>query len=138
MAELSLIEFIVFGLVGYLGFIFVLTVLFKNLPNQRDFSAFRVVILVPSIFCILILMNVTAIVIEQETTETMVFPEIVGNDTTGNFITEVRTIPAVVIDFETDSEGNNTQPVWPSVHFVMFLIMLVFIGLQMIFLFTRV
>jgi|APSaa5957512535_1039671.scaffolds.fasta_scaffold42719_3 hypothetical protein len=127
--DISLIEFIVYGLVGYTGVLLLILSAFRETPTSKSQSIVRAMYLVLSIIAVIILagsgVNVTT---ENEgSTNTLTY-----NVTTGSLIgnvTETGTTPSTYI-------LNN--PVWIPFHYMLAVVMLVYVLLQILTLFVKI
>ncbi len=120
MAELSIIEFFVYGLIGYGGLIGVVSSAFRDIPSQKSQSVGRVVWLIPSAIMLLVLGTaVTEITFEDST----------------NFIFNVNTTEAYTEDI--DNKVMLINPVWVSIHLMFFMVMVIYIITNVLNLFAK-
>ena len=120
MPELSIIEFIVYAVIGYAGVLGVITSAFRDIPSQKDQSVGRVIWLIPSAICILVLGSAVDSVSLEDSTNT-----IIDLNTTNVW---------------TESIDNTVQfidPVWIVIHGMFFMILVIYIITNAINLFVK-
>lgn len=121
MADLSIIEFGVYGLITYSGLLMLIISTIKEVPSEKSGSVFRSIWLIPSIICAFILASSG---ISINTSE-------IHNTITNLNTTEVWT--------ETVNNSIVLQnPIWVTVHMMIFLILIVYVTLQILNLFTKI
>ena len=124
MADLSLIEFAVYGLIAYSGMLFLIASAFKkDLPDQNILGLIRVVFLVPSIICAGILSGSGIHITTEQAATTNIIKDLNNTDTWQETTNQVNQFVLV-------------SPIWITVHFLMFIVMLVYVIQQMLILFT--
>ena len=128
MAALGIIEFSIYGFVGYGGFVLIMLTLLVTPQATRVWSAMRVVIIVPCLVCLSLLMGADG--------------EITGLNTIENTITKTYdsagNLNSTVNSTKTSNDRYILQdPVWGSVHLMMFLLLLIVSFIQLFNLFTQ-
>lgn len=119
--DISIIEFIVYGLVTYSGILMLLVSTIKEVPTSRVLAIVRSIYFILPVITAIILAGSGVNIVTQETTNT-----IVALNTT-----EVWT--------ETVSQQIVLRnPVWVGVHFLMAAVMAVYVIQQMLILLTKV
>jgi hypothetical protein len=116
MAELSIIEFLVYGMVAYSGLVALTLSAFKDLPATRSQSTIRSIWLIAPIICMFLLASAGAQINLGDNTIT--------DDTTGGTFTENKTITFV-------------QPVWVTLHYLFFIMLILYFIWNMLQLFTK-
>ncbi len=126
MAELSIIEFGVYGFIAYASLLMLIISTIKEVPSGKSQSILRSMYLIPGIFCALLLATM-------------------GVDLTFDTISTVNTITDNVtstIIFTEDITKSTTitlqDQVWGTVHMLIFFILLVHVVVQMLTLLTKV
>ena len=119
---LSIIEFIVYGIICYSGIIFLIYSAFKDASMSKSGGGARVIWLIPSMFAAFILMSVGGgITWDDGHTVTTV------NLNTTEAWTETTTAASVSF----------VSPIWGTVHFLFFIILLIYILFNLISLFVK-
>ena len=123
MSDISIIEFGVYGLVCYTGIIMLIISAFKETPNTISQSAVRCIWLIPSIITAFMLASAGAdIFLSSETVTRQVL------DSNNQIIT--------LTDTTTDSI-TLLQPVWVTLHFLFFIVMLLYVLFNILTLFVK-
>ncbi len=123
MSEISIIEFIVYGLICYTGVILLIISSFKETPMTVSQSAVRVIWLIPSIICASMLASAGADIILP--TEVITRQVLDSNN-------------AIVTLTETSVDKVTLlQPVWVTLHFLFFIVMLLYVLFNILALFTK-
>ena len=125
MAELSIIELVVYGLIGYSGVLMLISSAFRDLPSTKSQSAVRAIWVIPCIITLGMLANAgdtinfdvvsTINTITDNATSTVVFTE---------DITKTTTITLV-------------QPVWIVLHLLFFIMMIIYFIWNILQLFVK-
>ncbi len=123
--DISIIEFIVYGLVAYSSLLMLIISTIRDPPCTKAHSIVRSMYLIPGIICMIIIAG-SGTIIYMETMTTNI-------TTTSNVTAELWT---EVGTHERSFELLN--PVWVTVHFLFAIIMIVYVILQMVTLFTKV
>ena len=119
---LSIIEFIVYGLICYSGIIFLIYSAFKDPSMSKSGGGSRVIWLIPSMFAAYILMSVGGGIIWDD----------------GSTITTVNlNTTETWTETTTAATTSLVSPVWGTVHFMFFIIMLMYILFNIISLFVK-
>ena len=113
MADISIIEFIVYGLVGYTGIILLINSSFKELPAQRSQSAVRSIWLLAPMFCMFMLASAGANII-------------ITNDTITSTLINVNSTEVWTETVSQDKSITLLQPVWVTLHFLFFIMLLIY------------
>lgn len=120
MADISVIEFGVYGLVAYSSLLMLVISVIKEVPETRAMSLTRIVYIVPGMICAALLISAGPnIVMESE--------NILIENSTGNLI-ENRT---------STSEIPLQNEVWVLVHYMIFLILFLFLVIQILMFMTK-
>lgn len=123
MSDISIIEFGVYGLVCYTGIIMLIISAFKETPNTISQSAVRCIWLIPSIIAAFMLASAGAdIFLSSETVTHQVL------DSNNQIIT--------LTDITTD-KITLLQPVWVTLHFLFFIVMLLYVLFNILTLFVK-
>lgn len=121
MADISLLEFGVYGFITYSSLLMLIISSIKEVPNEKSGSVFRSIWLIPGIICAFIIAS-SGITLEINEVH--------------NTITNLNTT-------ETWSETITNSvvlqnPIWVTVHMMIFLILIVYVVLQILNLFTKI
>ncbi len=115
MGEISIIEFIVYGLVGYSGIVLLIASAFKELPATKNLAIIRSIWIMPCIFMMYVLASAGAPIMLQDesiTTATLI------NTNTTEVWTETVTKEATQISI--------ANPVWVTVHLLFFIMLVIY------------
>lgn len=121
MADLSIIEFIVYAIIGYSGMLMLIIQVIKAPPDEKSGSIVRVVYLIPSIIACLIIAGSADTITTQDYTNT-----IIDLNTTSVW-TEAIT-----------SEIELANPIWITFHYLMAIVMMVYTITQVLTLFLKI
>ena len=119
--DISLIEFIVYAVIGYTGAVMLVISAFRETPTGKAQSIVRAMYLVLSIIAIVILAG-SGVEIQTET----VTSTLVNMNTTEAWeetVTQTYTLQ---------------NPVWITFHYLLAVVMMVYVILQILILFTKV
>lgn len=123
VSDISILEFGVYGLVCYTGIIMLIISAFKETPNTISQSAVRCIWLIPSIIAAFMLASAGAdIFLSSETVTRQVL------DSNNQIIT--------LTDITTD-KITLLQPVWVTLHFLFFIVMLIYVMFNILTLFVK-
>ena len=126
MADISIIEWGVYGFIAYSSLLMLIISVVKEVPDKKSQSILRSMWLIPGIVCAGLLMF-SSVNITMDTI------------TTVNTITDNQTSTVVFTEDITVNRFIPIQdPVWQSVHLMIFLILLSYVVLQMLTLFTKI
>ena len=121
MADISILEFIVYGFITYSSLLMLIISTIKEVPSEKSGSVFRSIWLIPGILCAFILASSGINIVTSDTTNTI----------TSVNTTEVWT--------ETISSSIVLQnPIWVTVHLLIFMVLIVYVVLQVLNLFTKI
>ncbi len=131
MADISILEFIVYGLICYTGMIMLIISAFRETPSSKSQSVVRVIWLIPSIICAFMLASAGQNIILDQSTETVLSDYEVLNSVDG----------IVSLNSTTTSTSVNNytlvQPVWITLHMLFFVVMLIYVFVNMLQLFVK-
>ena len=123
MSDVSILEFGIYGLICYTGIIMLIISAFKETPNTVSQSAVRCIWLIPSIICAYMLASAGAdIYLSSETITRQVL------DSSNQIIT--------LTDVTTD-KITLLQPVWVTLHFLFFIVLLLYVMMNVLTLFVK-
>jgi len=124
LVDISIIEFLVYGLVGYTSLVvLIISVIKKEIPDSKPHALARVIWLIPGIIAIGILSGVgEGIILESITTETEVL-----NGTVLVNATSIQTKEITLL-----------QPFWILFHIAIMLILIMFVIMQVLIIMTKV
>ena len=121
MADISILEFIVYGFITYSSLLMLIISTIKEVPTEKSGSVYRSIWLIPGILCAFILASSGINIVTSDTTNTI----------TSINTTEVWT--------ETISSSIVLQnPIWVTVHLLIFMVLIVYVVLQVLNLFTKI
>jgi hypothetical protein len=123
MSEISILEFGVYGLICYTGIIMLIISAFKETPSTVSQSAVRCIWLIPSIICAFMLASSGADI--HLSTETITHQVL---DSNNNIITLTDTVTDKI---------TLIQPVWVTLHFLFFIVMLLYVIINILTLFVK-
>lgn len=121
MADISIIELFVYGFIAYSGMLMLIISTIKEIPTTKALSISRVIYLIPSMIAAALLSQVG--------------PNIITSSIT-NTITALNT--SEVFQEVITSETTIQNEVWAIFHYMLFLVMFVYIVTQILILFTKV
>jgi len=121
MADLSIIEFVVYGLIGYSSMLMLIIQTVKQVPDEKSGSIIRSVYLIPGIIACLIIAGSGDSIVTQDVTNT-----IVAVNTTEVFTETITSNVAL------------QNAVWITFHYLLAIIMIVYVILQILTLFTKI
>ena len=127
MSELSIIEFIIYGLVGYSGLILLIGSAFKEVPATKSQSVIRGIWVLPCIYCLIMLSGLSGTVYLDEGKTTN---ELIYNGTDDTLITNSTTT-------FTANSIQLVNPIWGTVHILFYMILIVYFMWNMLQLFTK-
>lgn len=129
---LSIIEFGIYGFVCYTSLLMLIISAVKEVPTGRSQSIVRAMFLIPGIFCAFIIAGSGVDINLETNNETFTLNETIYNST-GD------------ITFTTDQNSTTTttntitlvDPIWATFHMMIAFVLLVYVVLQMLILFTK-
>ena len=123
MSDISIIEFGVYGLICYAGIIGLIFSAFKETPNTASQSAVRCIWLIPSIIAAFMLASAGVdIYLSSET----VTKEVLNSSDVIVTLTETTTDKITLL-----------QPVWVTLHFLLFIVLLLYVIFNILTLFMK-
>ncbi len=121
MADVSIIELIVYGIICYSGIVMLIASAFQQDSSiSKSMSGTRVIWLIPSMFCAFMLASAGADIYFEESTVTLV------NVNTTETWTET-----------TQDKITLYQPVWVTLHLLFFIILLLYVIFNLLSLFFK-
>ncbi len=126
MADISVIEWGVYGFIAYSSLLMLIISVVKEIPDKKSQSILRSMWLIPGIICAALLMS-SGVNITMETVNTV--NTITDNQTSTIIFTEDITVERYV---------PLQDPIWTGVHLMIFLILLTYVVVQMLTLFTKI
>ena len=121
MADLSLLEFAVYGFVAYSSLLMLIISAIKTeIPTTRSLAIVRAIYLMPGAICALVLATSSIVIVSSDTTNT---------------ITAVNTT-----EVWTESISNSItlmNPVWGALHVMIFVVIMIFVVTQIMNLLTK-
>lgn len=125
MADLSIIEFGVYGFITYSSLLMLIISSIKEVPTEKSGSIFRSIWLIPGVICAFILAS-SGISITTDTTGTT--NTITALNTSEIWTEQITQVNSVILKNE----------VWVLVHLMIFLILILYIVLQWLNLLTKI
>jgi len=123
VSDISIIEFGVYALICYTGIIMLIISAFKETPSGVSQSAVRVIWLIPSMICAFVLASAGAdIYLSTETVSDQVL------DSTNQVITLTDTVTDKI---------TLLNPIWVTLHFLFFIVLLIYVMTNMLTLFVK-
>lgn len=123
MSDISIIEFGVYALICYTGIIMLIISAFKETPSTVSQSALRVIWLIPSIICAYMLASAGADIY-------------LSTETTIDQVLDSNNAPVSLTDVTTD-KITLLNPVWITLHFLFFIVMLLYVMINILTLFMK-
>ncbi len=128
MADISIIEWGVYGFIAYSSLLMLIISVVKNMPDTKSQSILRSMWIIPGIICAgLLMMSGPDITLQSNGVE---FLE-VYNGTSGLLLTNT-TIIQNTPDYITIQD-----PIWGSVHLMIFLVLILYVIIQFMTLLTK-
>ena len=126
MSDLSLIEFIVYGFVCYSSMLMLIISIIKNdVPSGNPLSTLRVIFIIPGMFAAAVLSS-SGVDITTETVNTNnIIKDLNNTDTWSETTTQLNKFVLV-------------NPVWITFHFLLFIVMFVYVFQQVFTLFDDI
>lgn len=124
MAELSAIELLVYGIICYSGVLGLIFSAFRETPTGRSQSSLRIIWLIPCIFAAFMLASAGETVNLEDSTITSVQTNLNTTETWSETVTTTNTMTLV-------------NPVWVTLHMMFFLILLLYVLVNILNLFTK-
>ncbi len=118
---LSIIEFGVYGLITYSSVLMLIISTIKETPSTKMQSIVRSIFMIPGMICSTIIASAGIDITLDTTARTNLI-----NDTSTQIFTEIETISNTI---------TLVNPVWVSVHYMIFLVLLVYVISQILMLF---
>lgn len=123
MSDVSILEFGVYALICYTGIIMLIISAFKETPSTVSQSALRVIWLIPSIICAYMLASAGADIY-------------LSTETTVKQVLDSNNAPISLTDTTTD-KITLLNPVWITLHFLFFIVMLLYVMINILTLFMK-
>lgn len=134
---LSIIEFGVYGFVCYASLSMLIISSIKEVPSGRSQSIVRAMFLIPGIFCAFLLASFGTVIEYPDQTVTLneKLETALYNNSSGSleYFTENRTATNTI-----SPDTTLINPIWVTMHFLIGIVLLVYVVLQMLILFTKV
>lgn len=118
--ELSIIEFVVYALICYSGIVMLIASAFKSEGTGSTQNSLKIIWLIPSMICASLLAQVGGNVSFGNATN------IITNNSTSTVITE-----------STNFSITLQNPVWVTVHWLFFIILLIYVIINILTLLTK-
>ena len=124
MADLSIIELVVYGIICYAGIIMLVVSAFKSdtPTNTKSQAAIRPIWLVPSMMCAFMLASVGSGVISIDQTTETVTSDYEALNSADAVVTLNSTTTTTTL-----SETSLIKPVWVIFHLLLFIILLIYV-----------
>lgn len=116
MSEVSIIEFVVYAIVGYSGILLLVSSAFREIPATRSGSTIRAIWTLPSIYCLIMLAGISGTIYLDEGST---INELVYNGTDSSLITNSTTT-------STANSVVLVNPIWGTVHIVFYMMLIIF------------
>jgi len=123
--DISILEFIVYGLIAYSSMLMLIISTIKEVPSGKSHSIVRVMYLIPGIFCAVILAGSGVNIITEDVVTT-------------NTIVNLNTTEVFTESFNQTRLIELQNPIWISFHFLLAAVMVVYVISQIVTLFTKV
>ena len=123
MSDISILEFGVYALICYTGIIMLIISSFKETPMTVSQSAVRVIWLIPSMLCAFVLANAGVDI--YLSTETLA-DQVLDSNNAIVTLTDITTDKITLIN-----------PIWVTMHFLFFIILLLYVVINILTLFMK-
>ena len=120
---MSILEFGVYALVCYTGIIMLIISSFKETPMTVSQSAVRVIWLIPSMLCAFVLANAGVDIY-------------LSTETLADQVLDSNNAPVTLTDVTTD-KITLLNPIWVTMHFLFFIVILLYVVMQILTLFMK-
>jgi hypothetical protein len=130
LADFSIIEFLVYGGIGYAGVIILMISVLINPPTSVSMAGARSAFLSPSVICMGLLIFASGNV-------TMGYTDTTTNDIGYNVTNTNQVISNSTITTNTTDKFILVDPVWTYVHMGLFLILIMYIFIQIVTILTK-
>ena len=120
MADLSIIEFGVYGFITYASLLMLIISTIKEVPSEKSGSVLRGIWFIPGIITAFILASSGVVIVTSDVTNT---------------ITAVNTTEVWTETVQSSIELIN--PIWVSVHMLIFFVLIIYVVVQVLTLFTK-
>lgn len=125
MADISILEWGVYGFITYSSLLMLIISTVKEVPSEKSGSIVRGIYLIPGIICAFILASSGVSITTDSTTTT-------------NTITAINTSEVWTEQINQTNSIVLKNEVWVSVHLMIFLILLLYVIIQILTLLTKV
>ena len=122
--QISLIEYITYALIAYSGMLVLIISVIKEVPTTRSLSIIRAIFLMPSV--------VAAGILASSGVDINLSDVVTSNT--------IRSVNTTQVWTEATNQTNTIvlqNPVWITFHFMLFIVLIVYIIIQILFLFTK-
>lgn len=113
MAEVSIIEFLVYALIGYTGVILLVASAFRDVPTTKSGSVIRAIWVLPCIFAVYMLGSAGADIWLEDTV-------------TVNTIKNLNSTETFTETIQKNSKITLYQPVWVTLHLLFFIMLIIY------------
>ena len=121
MAEISIIEFLVYGIITYTGMVFLISTAFKDVPSTKSGAIARAIFVLPSAITALVLAFSGESIKIQSITNT------------------IRDLNSTQVWSETIStEIILLNEMWVLIHFMIFIVIIVYVFTQLMNMLTKI
>ena len=121
MADISILEFIVYGIVAYSGMVFLIGTAFREAPSTKSGSVARAIFVVPSAIAALVLAFSGESIKIQSITNT------IRDLNTSSVWTETVNTEVILLN-----------DVWITFHFLIFIVIIIYVVMQIFDLLTKI
>lgn len=125
MSDVSILEFLVYGLICYSGILLVIASAFKDEKLGKSQSAVRVIWLIPSIFAAFMLASIGG------------FDIYLDYGTTTNTIINLNTTEVFTETITSDKKFTLLNPVWIPLHILFFVILMIYVIWNIVMMFGK-
>mgnify|MGYP007025394593 CR=1 FL=1 len=125
MGDVSILEFLVYGLICYSGILLVIASAFKDEKLGKSQSAVRVIWLIPSIFAAFMLASIGG------------FDIYLDYGTTTNTIKNLNTTEVFTEIITSDKKFTLLNPVWIPLHILFFVILMIYVIWNIVMMFGK-
>ena len=120
---MSILEFGVYALVCYAGIVMLIVSAFKETPMTVSQSAVRVIWLIPSMLCAFVLANAGVDIY-------------LSTETLADQVLDSNNAPITLTDVTTD-KITLLNPIWVTMHFLFFIVLLLYVVINILTLFLK-
>ena len=122
MADVSIVEFGVYGLIAYSSFIMLLTSISKEVPTEKSYAIMRCFLLMPGLICAAVIASTGVNLTTSSDATNSIIKNLNNTDTWSTTLTNTTNIVL-------------QNPIWVTIHYMLFAVFLIYIIMQIMVVF---